>query len=246
MMSQRIGLIAAICLFCSPGCSDDYTEIISQPSASSETSEVTDYFPLDEGYVTEYVVRSGLQTETISFEVGRVTLTNNGPLVSWFSWEGSTKDTAYLQATSSALYYYETIHSEPEKILEFPLQPGNSWNRWGSDPADDTVAYDDYYDFRQGFEDKFGIDLGDPGGNPKLFPTEGSSTMVVEGTERIELKSGKFFSNTIRIAIEKASGSTNYYWFSAGIGLIRYSLGTTEANYPDGVLVGEIENWYQK
>ncbi len=67
---------------------------------------------------------------------------------------------------------------------------------------------------------------------------------VVDGAERIELESGKFFSNTVRIAIQQSSGTTNYYWFSAGTGLIRYSLQTTDANYPDGRVVGEIDNWY--
>jgi hypothetical protein len=244
MMSPRTILITAVCLLVCAGCSDDYTEVISQPSASSVTSDVTDYFPLDEGYVTEYVVRSGMQTETISFEVGKVVVSNDGPLVAWFSYEGATRDTSYLLATSSALYYYETFYSDPEKILQFPLLPGNSWNRWGSDPKNDTIAYDYNFDFRQGFEDKFGINLGDPGGAQKSFPTQGGSTMLVEGVERVELESGKFFSNAVRIAIEQSSGSTNYYWFSAGIGMIRYSLETTDANYPDGVVVGEINNWY--
>lgn len=247
MMSPRTILITAVCLLVSTGCSDDYTEVISQPLTSSATSDVTDYFPLDEGYVTEYLVRSGMQTATISFEVGKVVVSNDGPLVAWFSNEGTAKDTSYLLATSTALYYYETFHSDPEKILEFPLLPGNSWNRWGSDPKDDTIAYDYTFDFRQGFEDKFGInfgDPGDPGGNQKSFPTQGVSTMRVEGIDRVELESGKFFSNAVRISIEQLSGSTNYYWFSAGIGLIRYSLGTTDANYPNGVVVGEIDNWY--
>lgn len=247
MTNPRAILITAACLLISAGCSDDYTEVLSQPSVSSQTSDVTDYFPLDEGYVTQYVVRSGMRTETITFRVGKVVLSNDGPLVTWLTNKGAAQDTSYLLATSTALYYYETFHSDPEKILEFPLIPGNSWNRWGSDPKDDTIAYDYNFDFREGFEDKFGIDLGDPdnpGGNQKSFPTEGGSTMRVEGVERIELKSGEFFSSAVRLAIDQSSGTTNYYWFSVGIGLIRYSLETTDANYPDGRVVGEIDNWY--
>lgn len=222
------------------GCSDNSNEtIVSADSLSNANqSAVLDYFPLDEGYTTVFSVHqsNGAQT-TATFKVGKAINYYGKDVIEWIGSENGRVDTGYFQATETSLLFYDSYNSDAEVVLELPLRIGASWARFDDQTGTDT---DPYIDISAGGEDDGG------GTSAKVFPTDGGSSMVVEGYENLTLDNGYYYSEVLRVANATSNGlGKNYYWYSPGYGLIRYALGVTDATYPDGFVVGEVINFYR-
>ncbi len=224
------------------GCSSDtiVTYVDGGQSSGNSVSDASVYFPTTEGYVTRYSIHNTDGTsDQISFTMGKVVDVKGQPAHIWVASKNHLTDSSYICVTSDAVYFYDNASSTGEKILQLPLQVGHYWTRF---PESGTYTYgDDYTDIITGENDSSGSGL------KKLYPSEGSSTMVVEKVEEIKLENGAYYSNAVRISNEAVeSGMKNYYWFVPKIGLVRYVLGTPEGNYSSGDVVGELQQYYTK
>jgi len=236
-----VGAVSIFCLLCVCwlSCSTNTGSSVGSPEAHSG-GDITWYFPLNEGYSTTYEIRSSTDgIETATFKVGKEVSYLGTSAIEWFSYGDKGIDTTYFEVTDSALYYYSSSHYPREKILELPMEQGHSWSRYSQEQTDDD-AYDDFTDiitenkYEEADDDTTINALG------KIFPTIGSLDMTVEQIEQLELSSGSFYSNAVRISNSGTAGKKNYYWFVPGIGLVKYVIGATSESYPEGDIEGEL------
>ncbi len=244
MYTKKLFLGTLICLVMLGltwiGCSNEPDSTILYTSAPGVGS-VAQFFPLTTGYTTTYNINNGDGTSgTMTFKVGGKDIINGKSVTEWISYGENGLDTSWFEMTDSALYYYSSLRSNPEKILELPLTPGNTWARYSQSQND---TYDnDYNDIITDYRyDKFSDTTKDNGGTvSKTFPTTGANTMTVEGWEEITLSNGDFYSRAIRVSNKGAAGTTNYYWYVAGVGLVKYVIGASGEAYSHGDVVGEL------
>jgi len=197
------------------------------------------YFPLDEGYTTVFSInQSNGSKTTASFRVGKTVDFKDLKVVEWIGNENGKLDTGYFRATNTSLIFYESIYADAEVVLELPLQIGATWLRFDDQTGIDVG--DTYIDITTGTDDSDG-----GGSTAKTFPTDGGTSMFVEGFQSLTLENGFYYANVLRVANVTNNGlGKNYYWYSPGIGLVRYALGVTDATYPDGFVTGELINYH--
>ena len=234
--------LCSVILFGWIGCSDDTitTYISSDDPLDQNLSGPTIYFPLQEGYGTVYdITYSNGKKEISTFQVGKEVSFVGINAVKWYVNNATGLDSSYFQVTNDAILFYESIYSKPEKILELPLEPGHSWTRFTVTATDDNQ--DDFTDIITSYDKDT---LTDGNTVNKTYPIEGEVTMVVEKIENLTLKDGTYYSKAIRVANESLyTGKKNYYWFVAGIGLVKYVIGATDLTYPNGDLVSELVDY---
>lgn len=250
-ITKTLSIVATFALLAGlTGCSRD---VITGTATGPGSNSVEYYFPLTEGYTTEYrVTRPNGSEETIRFEVGASVSFPGSDAREWFAYDASgKKSTSYVEATSSALFIYETAGSAAERVLSMPLIAGSSWSRFGAESND--LAGGDQSDTTGGgikglLDQGNGEDNGDKGGGTgtdysKNFPTDGSGNLTVERIETVVLSDGSTYSGSLKI---KNGGSTgvNYYWFAPGVGLVRYAIGASLDGNTSGATVGELQRFW--
>ena len=212
------------------GCGDDSIEIIrSESDATTVTTTAAErYFPLDEGYTTVYsVVTNSGAPELVTFEVGKEAQIGALSTIEWIGHDRVGSDTTFVYATNSGVYFYDNSSSASEKILALPLVIGQSWDR-----TDDIIV-----DIITGFDD---IIVDTTGGySNKTVPTVGAVTMNVVDIGRLVMSDGTLYSETVKIANMNGEKS-NFYWFTPGVGLVRYVIGASDGIGLTGDIVGEL------
>ncbi len=225
-----LGLMAFSWIGCSDGTIVTY---VDSPGATGQAEPVELYFPLDEGYTTIYNVTYSIgNSEQVTFTAGRTVSFQGINAVEWIGRGANSIDTGYFYPTGNALYYYDATNAQPEKLLQLTLNNGTSW-------ATNNIN-------SNGFTDIITGTLPDTTGNPyinaKDFPTISAVSFTVESTEALELNTGTYFSQTVRLSTPNGS-RMNYYWYAQGIGLVSYVIGASTTSYPNGDIVGEIVNY---
>ncbi len=239
-MINKSSKIAAIILIVSAfawGCSGHF--VTASDPVSFSNNEVVEYFPLDESYQSTFeLTQINRASEFIVFKVGKKIPFLEDSAVQWISIIGSSVDTGFIVVSSSSLIIYESSSSGGEKVLDIPLTVGKSWSRFSSISAgtedDFTIIITD---------NKLTNDSGntsDSGVTNKTFPTDGSAVMTVDKYESIQLSNGDYYSNTVRISNDGSGGTRNYYWFAPGVGLVKYVIGSLDANEPKGNIEAEL------
>ncbi|MCH9024617.1 MAG: hypothetical protein IH931_04710 [candidate division Zixibacteria bacterium] len=239
-MANKSSKIAALILIISAfawGCSGHF--VTASDPASFSNNDVVVYFPLDESYQATFeLTEVNRASEIIVFKIGKKIPFLEDSATQWISKIGSSVDTGFVVVSSSSLTIYESRNSAGEKILDIPLTVGKSWSRFSSIGA--------------GSEDDFTIIItdnkltndtgstGDSGVTNKSFPTDGSDEMVVDKFESIQLSNGDYYSNTVRISNGGSGSTRNYYWFAPGVGLVKYVIGSLDANDPTGNIEAEL------
>ncbi|KAA3630817.1 MAG: hypothetical protein DWP97_14530 [Calditrichaeota bacterium] len=224
--------IAVVCMvvFIGAGCSDDtiVTYVDSIPGASQ--SQVESFFPLSSGYTTIYNVsyQSSGTSEIVTFRAGDKEQFQSVELTPWYGFSNSTADTGYFYTSANALYYMKHLGDSPDKVLEFPLSIGSSWDSDGND--------DIYTDIITGEEDSLGTGGGIYG---KTFPTISAVQYIISEIDGVTLENGVFYSKAVLVSTYNGN-KTNYYWYVNGVGLVRYVIGATEVSFPNGDVVGEL------
>ncbi len=231
--------LAALCLMACLwyGCTDNTVTTVIPEDEYLPATETSSFLPLTKGFTTVYNVTYATGgSQTITLEIGRQV--QNGPLTAyeWFSDDGLTLDTGYVIVTTGAAFFYDGVNADPEKILAFPLFAGNTWERFS-----DSYANDGFTDIITGIVDDGTDPTNLDGGLAKTLPTTGGNIMTVVGEEQLQLSSGLFLSNTIKIYNDGTTpGKKNYYWYTEGVGLVKYIIGTTDGSFPRGDVVGEL------
>jgi len=215
------------------GCSESVKTTVSSPGQSS--IPVVQYFPLDPGHTSVYATNTqGIPSQT-SFIVGEARQIGNASAVRWIvQSQSGALDTSYFVATDSALFYLETEYSEPEKILSLPLTVGNSWPRyynynvtgysngnlgtytnygWSTWTLGDSVLIKDS-----------GTDSNDRP-TAKNYPSEGANTFTIDAIESVNTGALGTFSGTLKVSNIGYNGTTNFFWFAPGVGLVKYLIG---------------------
>ncbi len=227
------------------GCSD--TVKIMTNSTPQAANQVAGFFPLTEGHSAVFsITESGVTTQK-RFTIGSSLQIGNALAVRWLINSGGVLDTSYFVQTDSALYFLETQYADPEKILALPLETGNSWKRYYNynvtgynytDPGTGTQP--------GGGDNPFGYKdttvTGDGGAAAKNYPSDGGNTFTVVGTESVSLGGALgTYAGALKIKNVGWGGSTNYYWYVPGLGLVKYQLETndlaTATPSSEGVLV---------
>ena len=239
-MINKNSKIVAIILIISAfgwGCSGHF--VTASDPASFSNTDVVEYFPLDESYQATFeLTELNRASELIVFKVGKKIPFLEDSAVQWISKIGNSVDTGYVVVSSNSLTIYESSNSAGEKILDIPLTVGKSWSRYSTISA--------------GIEDDFTIIITDnkltnDTGNTddsevatKSFPTDGAAVMTVDKYESIQLSNGDYYSNTVRISNDGGGSTKNYYWFAPGVGLVKYVIGSLDANNPTGNIEAEL------
>ena len=216
------------------------------------TSNVQNFFPLDEGSVKEFTVKSSNgAVNIVTFEVGAEIRVGNDLATEWFVYDGNgNKSTSFVLASPSLILFYEDINSQAETILKLPLEVGSSWERFGENTS--NGGGDIFTGLINGGSDPKGLLDGNDttsGGNKdggngsidagKNFPTDGANRMEVDKFETVVLSKGASYSNALKLK-NGGLGGVNYYWFAAGVGLVKYVLGGQTDGSEAGATVGEL------
>jgi len=223
------------------GCSENDSTQITNITGNGTAEEFVNYFPLDEGNTSIYeVTYSNGSTEELTFRVGTEVPFGSITAIQWFI-ESSTgsRDTNYIVVTDSSIYLYTDYQSVPEKILYYPLLPGVSWSRYVST---ETVISDVLDDDEAESNDDDGTGI-DGGFLSATYPTTGYGDMLVENSETVQLNSGYYYSGSVKITNSSSTDLKNYYWYTPGIGLIKFVIGTTDNTYPVAQSVGELVSY---
>jgi hypothetical protein len=170
------------------------------------------------------------------------------------TWDGSNhRSTGYMVATDSSLFYFDYAGDSPEQLLRLPLWPGRFWDRTDlealsrySDGGTDEFVTDEETTLPKDGEtdgpttDEGGDDTNPATLAPNVLAGVGTTTMQVQSIERVELSNGQLFGGVIRVVNTDASGRNNFYWFSPGTGLIKWSLGVEDRNLETASLTAEL------
>ncbi len=222
-------LIAAIALYL--GCSSP-VENVSKPG--EDQTAVNQYFPLDPGLTTTYRIdNANGSSSTLSYTVGKPLDYKGRQTYRWIKKESTGAiDTSYFFEAANGLFFVEWLGASTERMLAYPPTVGNSWSL--SDEVQDTITIGT------------GIDTSGTGGGggggvtlSSNFFVEGNSTLTVASIEGIQLVHGSYYSGTVKVRNDNSNGTSNYYWYAPGIGIVKYVLGATPT-LPNGQINGEL------
>ncbi len=222
--SRIIWLIVLIPIFLGlliPGCSDK--TFTSTTTAIPQDANPTVFIPLEQGLRVSYVV---LEPESQHFDI-EVTDPVNIAGNPGFTIRKTDRNTDEIQLSyryqkDNAIFESGSTSSPGERILESPFLVGNSWDRFDLTTTTNTII-DDFVD--EEFEVNDGDEV-DPGDSHKIKPGDDYTTMSIVGVESVESLSGNSFGNCLKVEWQTGESTYNYFWYAAGIGLVKF-----EQNY---------------
>ena len=223
------------------GCSNSSVANLGTGQASSSAA-IEAFFPMTEGYCTTFQLEYAQgYSEIVRFEAGDLVKVQGRDAVEWFNYgNGASLDTTFYRAEGNALYKYENSWADPEKVLELPFTAGRAWEVLTAvEEYDDTDTTDGGGDTNRQQEDLDGADTtSTPLAGPQMFSL--SQYMVVDGLGELEMSDGTYYSRAVRIRTDSRAGTSNYYWFVAGIGLVKYVVGADFGDPSGGTVTGEL------
>lgn len=233
MQKLIVAAVIAIVVF---GCTR-HSNLDSTFSVPTGGSALAPYFPLTQSWTTVFSVSSNGSTSTLTFYVGGEVSVQGQDAYRWVLIPSQgTPDTNFVVVGETSLLVYQDSLSSPEHLLQLPLTSGSSWLRFPGQA-------DAYPDTTSILTDITGGKLDTTAGHRpevrKLLPVDGGNELTVAAVEELTTTNDQHFSDAVRISNTDRDGSTNTYWFVAGVGLVKYVLGATTQN-PSGVTVGEI------
>jgi hypothetical protein len=216
-----------------PGCSDK--TFTSTETVAPQGGDPTTYIPLKPGLRVSYVV---LEPETQNFDIE---VTDPVKVAGYDGYvirktDRSTGQTgySYMYEVGNAIFESGSTSSRGERILESPFVVGNTWNRFDTSSTPVINDYDDFYN------DDNEINDGYPWDTYKTKPDDGYYTMSIVARESVEGLNGINYGNCIKVAWQTGEYSWNYYWYAAGIGLVKYEHNynslSAAANHTVGVM----------
>lgn len=251
-MLTLVALGAAIFLWI--GCSDSPSTTVASEESEPDISQ---YFPLKAGNSLQYVETNNATGDTSYFwyTVGDAVNIGGCVIYPWLRKNvdySFVVDTGYLCVEGNALYYFDSDYDTPEKLLETPLEVGNSWRRFeasqfqieGNNLIDYVIDNQQIKNYDEGYSGEYGYGGDDPdiytgNGAAKNFPTFGFNYLEISAIEDIKLDNGNSFTNCLKVENGSGTGS-NYYWYAPQVGLVRYIIGVDSQTSPDGDIAGEI------
>ena len=212
------------------GCSNSVVKNVDV--AANSPSPVLQYFPLSEGYTTVYATSTlGIPSQN-TFTAGDTVQIGNAKAVRWIVQNQSgALDTSYFVMSDSALFYLESRYADPEKILSIPFTVGSSWQRYFNYDVTgygngNLGTYTGYGWSTWTVNDSILIkDTTGSNGAAKNYPSEGANTFTIQAIEPVNVGSLGTFSGSLKVSNIGYNGTTNFYWFAPGVGLVKYLIG---------------------
>ncbi len=222
------------------GCSDKTftSESVQIPSSASPTV----FLPLKQGLRTSYMT---LEPSTSYFDIevakpirvaGRA-----GFEIKMVNQTSGETTIFYRYEKNNAIFETYEIGNPGYRILQSPFVPGQSWNRFDTSTTGSNNLFD------QGDNDQFngysydggkgGIDIFGNG----LFkdkPGLDYSTMRIVGFEDVHTINGQVYGSCLKVAWPNDPLHTSYFWYYAGVGLVKFEHGFNTVNDDDGHVVG--------
>lgn len=175
-----------------------------------DTADPTTYIPLDQGWRVSYTVLEPA-TEHYDIEVSdpAVIAGHDGYTIRRTNRTTLEQTYKFMYATSSAIYESSASNDPGSKILAAPFVIGNSW-----DITEATVG---------GYGDTTGTDFDDGDDIHLIGGGDGEyNQMSIVAKESVEALDGHTYSNCLKVEWQTGEYSYNYYWYAAGIGLVKY------------------------
>lgn len=231
----RKAIVAAVIFAAVFGCTRHSSNDPNLPGPVG-SSVMAPYFPSAQGWTSLFNVTSNGNTSTLKFYVGGDVSVQGQDAHRWVIIPSQgTPDTNFVVVGQTTLLVYQDSLSSPEHLLQLPLTTGSSWLRYPGQPDQNLDTASILTDITGGKLDTTG-----PGPTTrKLLPVDGDNEMTVTAVEELSTGYAHHFSGAVKISNSNHDGSTNSYWFVAGVGLVKYVAGATPQN-PDGVTTGEL------
>jgi hypothetical protein len=209
-------LIPVILFVVVQGCSEK--TFTSSTSSVSPSANPTVYIPLEQGWRISYVV---LEPEDKHFDVEVVDPVNvaRNPGYTIRRTDRNTGEIgiSYMYSKGNAIFESKSTTEPGVRILEAPFVIGNSWDRYDTSSTSSTILDGDSEDFNLG-KDGFSI-FGDL---HKVKPGMDYSTMSIVGFDDVQAMNGNTYGHCIKVEWRTSGTHVNYYWYAAGIGLVKY------------------------
>lgn len=208
-------VVATLILAVIIGCSDK--TFTSSTNSVSQTASPTVYIPLEVGWRINYALLEP-QSQFYDVEIANeaVIAGNTGYVVRTTNRSTDKIVYSYIYAKDEAIFESYSLSNPGERILESPFVIGNSWSRL------DHMTSGDDPDYGTGGEDDFEIPIDIFGDTYKVIPDEGFTIMAIVGREDVAAMDGHVYGNCIKVAWQTGEESYVYYWYAAGIGLVKY------------------------
>ena len=221
-------------------CSDK--TFTSESFSVSENALPVAYLPLEQGLRVGYAV---LEPETRYFDIeitNPATIAGN-PGFTIRKTDRSTGEieTFYRYTKDNAIFESGSTQYQGVRILESPFVVGNSWDRYDSgtdiviDVVDDIV--NDILETNNGDGDI------NPGDLPKTYPGEGYTTMSIVGFDDIHSLNGNTYGHCLKVAWQTGEYTWNYYWYAAGIGLVKFEQNYSSLGASENTVVGVMTDY---
>ena len=229
------GIIAVLA-----GCSDK--TFTSSWTAVPSNGNPMVYIPLDQGWRISYVLQ---EPETRYFDVevtDPATVAGNQARIIRNT-DRTTGEifTFYRYCKGNAVFESRSADAPGVRILESPFIVGHSWNRYDTSTTTNTHDNDagnsNGYNYGAGGKDW----LGD---NFKTKPTEPYSVMSIVGVENVDALNGHSYANCLKVTWQSGPSTYNYFWYAAGIGLVKFEQGVNTVN-PGAAQTSGIMSDYQ-
>lgn len=227
-MTQILLAVLAICLIAFVGCSEK--SFVSHTTEFSQNASPIVYIPLEQGLRVNYVT---LEPEVEYYDieiVNPVTVAGTAGFTFRRTNRASNETTIWYQYNKGVAIFKSSNKSDPGmRILESPFVAGNKWNIY------DTSSYSG-----GGGGSGDGIDDNDDIGKDdgltnfgdywKVIPDADYSTMQIVGFEMVEALNGTNYGHCLKVQWQTDSLGSNFYWYAAGIGLVKFER-TSESIY---------------
>ncbi len=228
---RRLMILCIIGLFMGIiGCSDK--SFTTSYTAISDDASPQVFVPMEQGWRISY---TQMFPETSQFYIENtdpVTVAGNSGITVRTT-NQSTQEVSYRYRylKGNAIFESESVSNPGRRILESPFEIGKTWNRY-----DTTVASDNNDD---------GGSTGDGGDINRSVPGSEYLTMTIVAKESVQALDGHVYGNCLKVAWQVGEYAYNYYWYAAGIGLVKYESVSNSLSASDNDALTIMNNFSQ-
>lgn len=210
--------LSMIIVIISTGCSDG--TFTSSTTEISEQASPLAYIPLEQGLRIDYAIMEDDEISYYESEITKpVTIVNSeGFEIRRTDRAKNETSVMYRYVKGNAIFETSSTDDPGYKILEGPFVVGHTWNRYDETTTEtNTNTYGD--NGSDGFDIK-GVTI--TGRNYKILPDEEYGNMTIVGFEDVQAMNGSNYGGCLKVSWNTDPLHTNYYWYFAGIGLVKF------------------------
>ncbi|MCP4567672.1 MAG: hypothetical protein GY841_08840 [FCB group bacterium] len=211
--------LSMIIVIVSAGCSDG--TFTSSTTEISEQASPLAYIPLEQGLRIDYAL---MEDEGISYYESEITnpvtiVNSEGFEIRRIDRSKNETSVMYRYVKGNAIFESSSTNDPGYKILEGPFVVGHTWNRYEETTSTETTIIANGDNGNDGFDIK-GVTI--TGRNYKVLPDGEYGNMTIVGYEDVRAMNGTNYGQCLKVSWNTDPLHTNYYWYSSGIGLVKF------------------------